>query len=102
MTGSLVCYAAINCKECVYAITFSPDGQFIAAALYDNCIQVWKNIYISVLNFVETNRYLKILGGFPPPFLEKISLQFDFLSKLKTHFFLNFNGILKKRITTNF
>lgn len=51
--ASLSCYAEFTCKECVYCIAFSPDGQYLAAALYDNTVEVRE---------VSTGRLEAVLG----------------------------------------
>jgi len=51
--ASLSCYAEFTCKECVYCIAFSPDGKYLAAALYDNTVEVRE---------VATGRLEAVLG----------------------------------------
>jgi len=50
---SASCYAEFQCKECVYCIAFSPDGRYLAAALYDNTVEVRE---------VATGRLEAVLG----------------------------------------
>jgi len=50
---SASCYAEFMCKECVYCIGFSPDGRYLAAALYDNTVEVRE---------VATGRLEAVLG----------------------------------------
>jgi len=50
---SASCYAEFTCKECVYCIAFSPDGRYLAAALYDNTVEVRE---------VATGRLEAVLG----------------------------------------
>jgi len=50
---SASCYAEFMCKECVYCIAFSPDGRYLAAALYDNTVEVRE---------VATGRLEAVLG----------------------------------------
>jgi len=51
--ASLSCYAEFQCKECVYCIAFSPNGEYLAAALYDNTVEVRE---------VSTGRLEAVLG----------------------------------------